>query len=184
MMQNLLKERFKLAFHREKKDFDVYQLTVAKGGPKLKDAAKADAPFVLDKDGYRQLDKDGFRKLPAGYSAMVGVGTGGIMRTTARMMTTAEFLYNLGFALASGRTSHVVDKTGLTGKYDFRLQYSMAALPAFAGQPGVGPGDAPSDPAPDLFAALEKQLGLKLVKTKAPLDLLVIDHIERVPAGN
>ena len=153
---------------------------MAKGGPELKDAAKADGPFVLDKDGYRQLDKDGFRKLPAGYTEMVGVGTGGIMRTTARMMTTTEFLYHLGFELAGNRTSHVVDKTGLTGKYDFKLEYSMAGLPAYAGQPETGP----SDPAPDVFAALEKQLGLKLVKTKAPLDLLVIDHIEKVPAGN
>lgn len=173
MMQNLLKERFKLSFHIEKKDFDVYQLTVAKGGPKLKDAAKADGPPPPpNAPGPPPLDKEGFRMLPAGRTDMVGVGGGdGHMRMTARMMTTTELLSRLGAQLSANRSSHVVDKTGLTGKYDFRLEYSMAGLPAFAGQP-----QAPLDsPAPDLPSALEKQLGLKLEKTKAPLDVLVID---------
>jgi uncharacterized protein (TIGR03435 family) len=96
-------------------------------------------------------------------------------------------------------TNHLVDKTGLTDKYDFKLEYSTAGLPGRAvpervtaaraavdAAAGVAPTpiDNANDPAPDLFAALEKQLGLKLEKSKAPLDVVVIDHIEKTPTEN
>jgi uncharacterized protein (TIGR03435 family) len=68
-----------------------------------------------------------------------------------------------------------VDHSGLTGVYDAKLMFS--------GGSSASPGDA-SEPAPDIFSALEKQLGLKLQKTKAPLDVIVIDKIDRTPTEN
>jgi uncharacterized protein (TIGR03435 family) len=93
----------------------------------------------------------------------------------------------------------IVDKTGLTGKYDFSLEFDcegcvglaamMRNLPAFAGR---GDAPAPQEAAPDpgsglpnIFVAIEKQLGLKLVKVKdIPTDILVIDSADKVPSEN
>jgi uncharacterized protein (TIGR03435 family) len=80
----------------------------------------------------------------------------------------------------------VVDKTGLTGKYDFKLDYSIEDLGgqrwvALAARVGA---DAPNDSGPSLFAAVQRQLGLKLEDRKAPYDVIVIDHVEKVPTGN
>jgi uncharacterized protein (TIGR03435 family) len=68
----------------------------------------------------------------------------------------------------------VLDKTGLTGKYDFTLEFSLRELAA-------EPGD---DPLPSLVDALQQQLGLKLEDKKAPFDLVVVDHAEKVPTEN
>ena len=68
----------------------------------------------------------------------------------------------------------VIDKTGLTGKYDFTLEFSLRELTA-------APGD---DPLPSLFDAMQQQLGLKLEDRKAPFDVVVVDHAERVPTEN
>jgi uncharacterized protein (TIGR03435 family) len=76
------------------------------------------------------------------------------------------------------RNNHIVDKTGLTGKYDFEIEF------ANGGPRVTSPSDTPSDPIEDFPAALERQLGLTLEKSKAPLDVLVIDHIDKLPTGN
>jgi len=182
MMRGLLKERFKLVYHVEKKQFDAYQLTVAKGGPKLRDAVGADGPLPPNAPGVPGiiLDKDGFRKLPAGSPDIAGVDDNGITRMTARMSTIADLITMLKRPVGS---RHIIDKTGLAGMYDFKMQYAATGS-RNEGQPAPGPVDNVSDPAPDVFAALERQLGLKLVKTKALLDLMVIDHIDKVPIEN
>jgi len=75
----------------------------------------------------------------------------------------------------------VIDKTGLTGFYDFTLEFTMV-LPL---PPGASPtAPAASDPGPDLAAAVERELGLKLVGSKAKLDVIVIDRAEKVPTEN
>lgn len=192
MLLNLLKERFHLTFHAEKKDFDMYTLVVARGGPKLKDAAPADGPLPgPPQPGTRAprpvLDRDGFPTLPAGRTNFQGVGNNGVMRMTFRMSTPQSLLSTLQFMLGNSRTT---DKTGLTGKYDFTLEYSQAGLPGPGGR-GGGLAAAPpgadadvSDPAPDLFSAVEKQLGLKLEKSKTQLDVIVIDHMDKTPTEN
>ena len=78
---------------------------------------------------------------------------------------------------------HVLDKTGLTGKYDFNLEYAGTLAPGGALSVTVASDGEPSSGLP-ITAALEKQLGLKLTKTTAPFDVLVIDHAERVPTEN
>ncbi len=74
----------------------------------------------------------------------------------------------------------VLDKTGLGGYYDFTLEFT-AVLP---GTPPPAPGDGASDPGPNLDAALQQQLGLRLVGSKAELDVIVIDKAEKVPTAN
>jgi uncharacterized protein (TIGR03435 family) len=177
MMKNLLKERFHFAFHLEQKDFDAYDLVVAKGGPKLKEAAPVDgplppAPAVGTPAPAPVLDQDGFPVLPAGRRAAQGVTRDSVTRLTFRMSSPAQLGGMLGLRLAGAR---IADKTGLTGPYDFKLEFSTGVLNV-DGNPGA--------PAPDVFTALEKQLGLKLEKTKIQLDVLTIDHIDRRPTEN
>jgi uncharacterized protein (TIGR03435 family) len=82
----------------------------------------------------------------------------------------------------------VLDKTGLNGMYDFNLDYSidLSGFPPPPGAPAPSPaqGNGASDPGPDLAAAVEQQLGLRLVAGKAKLDVVVIDKVERVPTDN
>lgn len=189
MLLNLLKERFHLTYHTQKKDFDVWVLTVAKGGAKLQDAAPADGPPPEPpKPGtpmpQAQLDRDGFPILPAGRQSSRGVGSNGVVRTTFRMATPRMLLDMLQFDLG-GRTE---DRTGLTGKYDFHIEYSPVGLPGPLGRGGLkaAPPDAgAAEPAgPDLFDALQKQLGLKLEKSKTTVDVYVIDHMDKTPTDN
>ncbi len=186
MFQNLLADRFHLSFHRVMKDFPQYELVVAKGGPKLKETAYpdlAEAPrSPPDPESLRNIttDRNGFPQPPHGRRS-VGNYRDGLMRWTFRAFSMSELVAQLGSDLATpvttGRGSvmgRITDHTGLTGKYDFTLEYVSSfgfggALNAPAGQ----------DPGPDLFEAVEKQLGLKLEKTKAPLEVLVVDHVEK-----
>jgi len=180
---------FHLSYHREKKDFDMYTLVVAKGGPKLKDAELPDGPPPeAPQPGTRAVaappDRDGFPQLPAGRTNAQGRSQNGVNFMTFRMATPQLLLSMLQFALMPSRT---VDKTGLTGKYDFNLRYSQVGLPGPVGRAltAAPPGDADlSDPAPDLFTALEKQLRLKLEKSKTQLDVIVVDHMDKQPTEN
>lgn len=193
MLLNLLKDRFQFTFHREKKDFDTYALVVAKGGSKLQDAAPADspppeapAPGTIMRAA--PLDRDGFPSLPAGRTNAQGQTNSGVTRLTFRMATPQLLLNMLTIALASNRS---VDKTGLTGKYDFKLEFSPVGLPGPIGGrpnptvPGQAPAAAANDPGgPDLFTALEKQLGLKLERSKTQLDVIAVDHMDKTPTEN
>jgi uncharacterized protein (TIGR03435 family) len=190
MLLNLLKERFHLTYHGEKKDFDSYALVVAKGGPKLKAAAPAGGTGPASEppppDGIARpasLDRDGFPQLPAGRPGFQGRGQNGVTRWTFRMETPSRLASLLQFQL---RPSRIVDKTGLTGTYDFNLEFSTAGLTG----PGRGlaartaeEADEP-DRAPNVFVALEKQLGLKLEKSRLQLDVIVIDHMDKQPTEN
>src|SRR5262249_19040567 len=120
MMRNLLKERFHLAYHTAPASLDAYNLVIAKGGPKLKDAALVDEPSPpLPKPSQRLsamvLDNHGFPVLPAGRADSTRVTQGDTTRITFRMSTPAELGTALAFSLSGKRA---IDKTGLTGKYD------------------------------------------------------------------
>ncbi|HXE07671.1 MAG TPA: TIGR03435 family protein [Acidobacteriaceae bacterium] len=142
MRQALLADRFHLKAHLEQRTMPVYKLVVANGGPKLKQA-------TADESGKSQVMIRG-----AGKIEVVSAG-----------LDSLELLNS-----EVGRP--VVDKTHLTGKYDFTLTYVSAANAASDETGG-----------PSVFTAVEEQLGLKLVPAKAPLDVLVIDSVER-PAEN
>jgi uncharacterized protein (TIGR03435 family) len=163
MLQNLLAERFKLVLHHETKEATTYDLVVAKNGPKLKQSEpEPDAPNL------------GLQPPPPtppirGYNGAVQVHQ--IRQTTERLAAT----------VASQLGVPVTDNTGLKGIYDISLHWSGTGvnLPA---------SDAPDDTAvesqPTLLQAVQEQLGLKLVPRKGQIDVLVIDHIEKVPTEN
>lgn len=173
MLQNLLRERFHLSFHRESKEFPVYALTVGKSGPKLKESPK-DAGEVPEgaKSG---MDDRGFPTLTPGYSGWVGMPGNGRMRMTAQRMSMAKWAPTLENPL-NGVDRPVVDETGLTGEYDFQLEFEYR-------RPGSA-ADASLDAAPSVFSALEKELGLKLEAKRVPFDVLVVDQLDKVPTAN
>lgn len=155
MVRKLLTDRFALKFHRETKSMSAYVLTLAKDGPKLKKS---------------QGDPNG---LPSLFFRQLGVLT--VMNATmtdfARLMQTAVF------------DRPVVDQTGLQGKWDFTLKWT----PDESQFSGMGmkvppPSDA-ADAPPPLFTAIQEQIGLKLEAGKAPVPVLVLDHVEQ-PSPN
>jgi uncharacterized protein (TIGR03435 family) len=153
-VQHALEDRFKLKTHIETKTLPVYELVLAKGGSKLKEA-DPNAPLP-----------DGVPAPPA------GAPRGGMMRFQQGK------LEGLGIAV-SGMTGFlartvertVIDKTGLTGKYDFTLTWTPDT--------GQATGASSDSNAPDLFTAIQEQLGLKLVASRGPVDTLVIDSVEK-----
>lgn len=154
MLRNLLSDRFKLTFHREQKQFSIYQLEVATGGPKLKlsTAPPAD-PAQLISTVYPE-----HVLLPARNATM---------HDLASLMQRAIF------------DRPVVDKTGLSGRYDFDLAWAPDET-QFGGDLAAAPADASSPP---LFTAMQQQLGLRLEATRGPANALVVDTVER-PSPN
>jgi len=156
MLRKLLSERFSLTFHREEKEFSLYALTVARNGSRLTPSTPDPSPegspplvFVLSLDG---------------------------ARLTARDATMGELAWVMQ---RSALNRPVVDKTGLTGRYDFNLEWT----PDETQFDGNVPPANPDHPKPDLFAAMQQQLGLRLEATRGPIEAMVIDKIER-PSEN
>jgi len=194
MMQSLLAERFKLAVHFEIKGLPVLALTQVKAGklgPKL--LPHSQGPPCPEYEGFR-LDLSDPRKevfphdCVAGYTRGMPDGTTFMGSRDATMATAAYYFYAEGSG--SGEIDRpLVDQTGLDGTFDFVLEYKRdkKGIPAALGQaPEAPPGAAaPSDEfgGTPFVDALRQQLGLKLVRTKAPVRTLVIDHVER-PSEN
>jgi uncharacterized protein (TIGR03435 family) len=165
MMRALMEDRFKLTIHRETKNLPVYSLVVAKNGPKLQESKPAGT------SANRGKDSDGGRE-----PGMSGTQGGG--GTVINSFWNQPIAY-LASWLSGSLRSPVIDKTGLTGKYDCTMKWS----PRQTRLETSAEGAAPDPNAPTLFDALKDQLGLKLESGKGPVDVIVIDHIER-PSGN
>lgn len=192
MLQNLLADRFKLKLHKGSKEALIYELLVAKGGIKMKEAAHiatAPAEGAGGPPPGPARGKDGLLKTPHGQLGIQATANGR-MRMQGDAVTMARLTGILGMAL--GRP--VIDKTGLTGIYDVALDFSpegMGPGPKAKGPPpgegGGNPAEAPrdsDDSGPTIFTALQEQLGLKLESRKRPLDLLVVDSVQRAPTRN
>lgn len=175
MWQSLIGERFGVAVHHEAKEFQVYELIVAIGGPKLKPSVEADA----DDEGPPKMDKE--NKLAG--SGMVNLITSGSNGWTIHSMAKAQPIERLTVLLGHQLNRPVIDKTGLTGKYDFELEFAPEPG-SFPSPPGSGGSSDPIERGPDLLAALHRQLGLTVVGSRADLDVLVIDKAEKVPTAN
>jgi bla regulator protein blaR1 len=169
MLQTLLADRFKLTIHRETKELPIYSLVVAKGGAKLHEA-KPDDNYL---NGIKGLDG---RPVPAG-AHLMRMGRGELRGQSLGMGQIAHLL-----TMQTGRT--VVDNTGLKGNYDFTLHWTPdQSTPALNG-PGGGPDSTTSsESGPSIFTAVQEQLGLKLESQKGPVEILVIDHVEK-PSEN
>lgn len=153
MILSLLEDRFKMKFHRETKELPVYALVPGKGGAKMK---------VAETQGQE-------------VRGMIRMGRG---QVNGKQMDMGMLANNLSNQL--GR--QVIDKTGLTEKYDFELNWtpdeSQAGFGPFGGPPAPPP--PPSDaPGPSIFTALQEQLGLKLESQKGPVPMIVVDSIEK-----
>jgi uncharacterized protein (TIGR03435 family) len=165
MMRNLLAQRFRLKARTESREFPAYVLTVAKPGPKLKEA-RPDTPLPAEE----------FPQLPAGKPGMnttFSVSNGQqIVRTTARQMPVSALLRLVRQAM----DKPAVDQTGLAGTYDFTLEFVMEIADA--------DGNASSASAPFLPTAIRQQLGLQLVSKKQPFSVIIIDSVDRIPTEN
>jgi bla regulator protein blaR1 len=182
MLQSLLADRFKLKLGHETKELPAYALVVAKGGPKLQ-AAKPDADFrgIKGPEGRGQRGKSVF-----------GMGD---------LTIRDEPLSMLARMLSQQLGRPVLDQTGLEGKYDFTLKWTpgqgegmigmgpggggpepgkgMVGREPEDGSPQLGSPPAPDMSGPSIFTAIQEQLGLKLESTKGPVEILVVDHVER-----
>ena len=149
MLRNLLADRFQLTFHREPREFSVYALEVEKGGSKLKPSASPpDTPAALVSTVYPQR-----------------------ILLPARNTTMHEFVSLLQRAVLDRA---VIDRTGLTGRYDFDLEWAPDET-QFGGDVPVASADSPSPP---FFQAVQQQLGLTLIATRGPIQTLIVDRAE------
>jgi len=158
ILQKLLADRFALTFHHEQRELSVYAIQVGAGGPRM----KVTAAGPNDQQGF------GFR------------GLGDLIVTNMSMKEFATWMQS------SVMDKPVVDQTGLTAKYDFTLKWTPddSQFAQFRGAvtPPPAAGDNPNAP-PSLYTAMQEQLGLKFSATKAPDDVMVIDHVDK-PSPN
>jgi uncharacterized protein (TIGR03435 family) len=170
MLQAMLAERCKVVVHHENKEMQVYDLVIAKGGPKFKQAETVDAAELKQKH-------DGGGRVTGG--GMAVQGPDGIQFYGISMATLAQTF------LSSRAGRPVVDQTGLTGRYDLALPSSALPHPPpppEASQPLNAPAPPPGEDE-SIFTALPEALGLRLQPSKRQMDVLVIDHVER-PTAN
>ena len=177
MMRNLLAERFGLKLHHETREFKSYNLVIARGGPKLQLSTLAEAQnATVSAAPGADRDQDGFPVLNhPGASTNFTNRADGV--PVARMVAKTQPVSVLLSPLGSELKGKVADQTGLTGLYDFRLEYTPFVL-----QQAASSANAELE-TPSLVTAI-KSLGLSVADTKTPQDVLVIDHVEKVPSEN
>lgn len=187
MLQHLLAERFQLSFHRENVEVQGYALMVAKGGPKLRETvpeSRASGDSAPPRAPQEVENADGFHNFRIRNGFSVSRANGLTRWVGTAVSTNSTEGANLCGMLNSITGQPVIDATGLTGKYDLVLTFSSDSAAAERQLP-ARPGDVPPDsPGMTIFAALEKQLGLKLERRKVPVEAFVIDHAEKTPVEN
>jgi uncharacterized protein (TIGR03435 family) len=177
MLRTLLSERFKLAVHHVTREGPIYSLVLANRdgrlGPQLR-RADADCNGTLARGRINAAPPPPpppSGPPPAGQVPSCGIQIGlGALRIGSQSIPAIARL----LARAVGRP--VVDRTGLNGVFDLSLDFDTAGLPGFAVPPGVNPPNTADKPS--LYTALQEQ-GLKLDAGRGPIDVLVIDHVER-----
>jgi uncharacterized protein (TIGR03435 family) len=225
MIQNLLADRFKLTLHRDSKEMQMFDLVVAKGGPKMiehVEEAKPAEPATEDpkdpeaalkqrleglaagraaRGGGRgaELDKNGY---PVALKGCKGCMT--IINGKATMQADGETMEEFAKQLSNQVGKPVQDATGLKGKYDFSLTFDgngamRGMMPGMAAGIAIGSAGPPPPPSnggntpvsgsePDggipIAGAIQSQLGLKLEAKKGNVEMLIVDHAEKVPTEN
>src|SRR5215467_12977162 len=196
MLQSLLEERWKLAFHNEQKEQQVLALLVGKDGPKLQPSpAEAADSNTTNRPDPVQVSGDplkgGLTIRGAGQAGAmkVSVTPDGMIHMTAERLTMAQ----LADSLMQFVGRPVVDQTGLTGNYQVAFELSQAdvlaaaraaglQLPGAPGAAGAGPAGGAADPSggTSAYQTVEK-MGLKLESRKLAVDYMVIDRLEKLP---
>jgi len=177
MLQNLLKDRFRLQLRREQKESAAFDLVVAKGGPKLTPSPQRDPDKAPKFDGRFTMGKDGMPEVPPGVPFQMS------MRGRMKRQAVSESMEAFAAVLAKRLERPVADRTGLKGEYDFTIVWADPSAVSTHGDPG---GAAAVDPetSPTLLPALQEQLGLKLEPKRGTLEILVLERIEKVPTDN
>ncbi|HTX38206.1 MAG TPA: TIGR03435 family protein [Bryobacteraceae bacterium] len=180
MMQVLLEDRFHLKVRRETRQLPVYDLTVAKSGLKLP-PSKPGSCLSPDPDAPPLPPAPG-RPAPCGHILMMVSPAG------ARMIGGQASMAELVRILSNVLGRMVIDKTGFTGTFDVHLEFSpddsLGGLPTPAGPNDPRVPTVPADPNhPTLFGALAEQFGIKVEAAKGPVEVIVIDQVER-PSSN
>jgi uncharacterized protein (TIGR03435 family) len=157
MVQKLLTDRFKLSFHRTQRELAVYVLAVGPAGAKL--AESQGDPKGLPGIGFQRRMGD----------------------LSAFNVSIADFINFM--TRNAGLDRPILDQTGLTGKYDFKLSWTPDDAQSSSVAPDVPRPSDDTNPAPPLYTALQEQLGLKFSAAKALAEVLVIDHVEK-PSEN
>jgi uncharacterized protein (TIGR03435 family) len=166
MFQTMLADRFKLRFHREKREISAYVLTIDQSGSKLK---VNDSPDAFD-----------FPIKPAPGRPPIGPN-GVLLKIVGNRVPMSYFTWTLSGYL---QNVPVVDKTGLDQFYDFKLEWLQELPPQVAARAAESASFSESGPdGPTLPEALREQLGLKLERRKAPAEVCVIDRVEKPEAN-
>lgn len=193
MLRSLLAERLGLAIHTEKKEMPSYELLVSKRGVKMKPSAPiaADAAGAASNSGGGiETDDNGFPVFPPGSpGGFVVMNRAGRMKVGAAQQSIASVCDFLSTQLGAP----VDDRTTLVGNYDFQLEYAidgpislgrggpvMPPPSASANTEATTPGDLPTG----LTTAVQEQLGLRLERGRALVDVVVVDHVEKTPTDN
>jgi uncharacterized protein (TIGR03435 family) len=179
MLQALLADRFALKFHRETKELPVYALVAGKPGDKTPGLTESKPGSCTEID-----PAAGPPPMPAPGQTPTTKPCGRIMMGLNTLDATAQTLDQLATMLSRTLGRTVIDKTGLSGKYDIHLEWtpdesqmSQIQLPPDAPRPTFDPAG------PSLFTAVQEQLGLKLESQKGPVEVFIIDHAEK-PSEN
>jgi uncharacterized protein (TIGR03435 family) len=148
MLRNLLEDRFRLKVHREHKEGSVYALVIAKGGAKLKKPEPGEQPPFVRFGRTGAPTENALTYVVWGHRASVPL---------------------IAEGLSGELQKPVLNRTGITGEFDFRLEYTA--------------DDAHPENGPSLFTAIQEQLGLRLESTRGPISTIAIDHAEK-PSAN
>jgi uncharacterized protein (TIGR03435 family) len=174
MIRSMLEDRFKLKTHRETRELPIYELVLARADGRLgaglhKSDVDCDAIFAARRGGAPPPAPRGPMDPPPCR----------LMGGPARIISGGTPMEEFATTLALRVERPIVDKTGLSGRFEFNFAYTPDRMPDGAPPPGVPPIDPNG---PGLFTALQEQLGLKLVPAKAEMDVVVIDSIEHPTA--
>jgi uncharacterized protein (TIGR03435 family) len=174
MMRNLLAERFKAEVHRETRPLPIYSLVIAKNGLRIPNTAPprakqlGDSPFATD----------GFPVVPPEFTGVMFFVINGQAKITVQQATMRELAAELERRLGVP----VRDETQRTDKFDFAVKFSPEGMNGPGGQ--LVPAATAVDTPEDIFSALQSDIGLKLESKRGPVEVIVVDHAEKVPTAN
>jgi uncharacterized protein (TIGR03435 family) len=169
-LQSLLEDRFQLKLHYERRELPLYIMTLAKDGPKMK---AVDPPPPPDQaPPLPPPDRRPEGGLPSNSTPPPGTFSTPPGMFVGTAITMPQIIYVVSRLL--GRA--VTDKTDLKGTFDVRLQFAPESVP---GNPVAAPAGASNPAGPSIFTAIQEQLGLRIESTKGPVDVLVIDSVQK-----
>ncbi len=182
MLRSLLAERFKMELHHETKNLPIYELTVAKGGLRLR-AISTPATAAAEPRPFRQGD---LPQAPPERWGLVPIACAKSDDPTpcghAKVLGNAQGMADIAEMVTSLLGRLAVDKTAVKGTYDYTLDFAPGSINIPIA--GAGGALALEDTYPDFIVAVERQMGVKITGATGPVDVIVIDQFEKTPTAN